>query len=566
MKICIQNLGMVLVLLAVSIFNAQLSTVFAQGTAFTYQGELQNNGLPAKGTYNLMFSLFNTSSGGSAIAGPVTTNGVVVSNGLFAVLIDFGPGVFIGTNYWLEIGVESNGISSFTTLAPRQQLTPTPYAIMANSASNLLGTLPTAQLTGTFSASQLSGTVPSANISGTYGNAVTFNNANNSFTGGGAGLTDVNAAHLNGLTAASFWQLTGNSGTTLGANYLGTSDNQALELHADGQRAFRLEPAMLNSTVVPNVIGGSAGNYVTTGTVGATIGGGGATDSSEPGATNIVDGNFGTISGGYKNLVSGQAGTVPGGENNVAGGNFSFAAGQNAQALNNGSFVWADDSSSSTFADSGPNQFLVRATGGVGINTSEPGAQLHVFQGAGSGQSDNFYSGGPAIFADTSTADGIFACTSVSGGFGVWGEAPSDGVGVFGDTINEDGTGVEGATETGVGVYAIAYTNSGSALTIGGGAIHISGAGTNTDTAAFIQVATAANSTGNHTVIANSLCDGDPDAILLVTPNSSPQGITGVSNNHPIGVMYSAPHWEIFEQDNASMPLNAAFNVLIIKN
>ena len=476
MKICIQNLGMVLVLLAVSIFNAQLSTVLAQGTAFTYQGELQNNGLPAKGTYNLMFSLFNTSSGGSAIAGPVTTNGVVVSNGLFAVLIDFGPGVFTGTNYWLEIGVESNGISSFTTLAPRQQLTPTPYAIMANSASNLLGTLPTAQLTGTFSASQLSGTVPSANISGTYGNAVTFNNANNSFTGGGA------------------------------------------------------------------------------------------TDSSEPGATNIVDGNFGTISGGYKNLVSGQAGTVPGGENNVAGGNFSFAAGQNAQALNNGSFVWADDSSSSTFADSGPNQFLVRATGGVGINTSEPGAQLHVFQGAGSGQSDNFYSGGPAIFADTSTADGIFACTSVSGGFGVWGEAPSDGVGVFGDTINEDGTGVEGATETGVGVYAIAYTNSGSALTIGGGAIHISGAGTNTDTAAFIQVATAANSTGNHTVIANSLCDGDPDAILLVTPNSSPQGITGVSNNHPIGVMYSAPHWEIFEQDNASMPLNAAFNVLIIKN
>ncbi len=124
-----------------------LSTVFAQGTAFTYQGQLQNNGSPASGTYNLTFTLFNTNTSGTAVAGPVTNNAVNVSNGLFTVLIDFGPGVFTGETNWLQIGVESNGVSSFTTLTPRQELTPTPNAIYAASANTLSGTLSASQLT-----------------------------------------------------------------------------------------------------------------------------------------------------------------------------------------------------------------------------------------------------------------------------------------------------------------------------------------------------------------------------------------------------------------------------------
>src|ERR1039458_6791584 len=150
-------------LLALLAFNSQFATAFAQGTAFTYQGQLQNNGSPASGTYNLSFSLFTVSSGGSAIAGPATNSGVLVTNGLFTVLIDFGPGVFTGTSNWLEIAVETNLDSSFTTLAPRQQLTPVPYAIFAASASNLLGSLPAAQLSGTVLLSQLPGAVVTNN-------------------------------------------------------------------------------------------------------------------------------------------------------------------------------------------------------------------------------------------------------------------------------------------------------------------------------------------------------------------------------------------------------------------
>ena len=136
MKKTLRHSFIALALLALSTLNSQLSTLHAQGTAFTYQGQLQNNGLPASGTYNLTFSLFTLGSGGSPVAGPVTTNGVIVTNGLFTVLIDFGSGVWNGTTNWLEIAVETNLAGSFNTLAPRQPITPVPQAIFASTASN----------------------------------------------------------------------------------------------------------------------------------------------------------------------------------------------------------------------------------------------------------------------------------------------------------------------------------------------------------------------------------------------------------------------------------------------
>jgi formylglycine-generating enzyme len=131
-----KSLLSLLLLPSLSTFNLQPSTAHARGTAFTYQGELQNNGSPVSGTYNLTFSLFNTNTSGAAIAGPVTNNGVIVSNGLFMVLIDFGFSAFTGATDWLEIGVETNGVNTFTTLTPRQEITPTPYAITAGTATS----------------------------------------------------------------------------------------------------------------------------------------------------------------------------------------------------------------------------------------------------------------------------------------------------------------------------------------------------------------------------------------------------------------------------------------------
>ncbi len=103
-------------------------------------------------------------------------------NGLFTTTLSFGS-VFNGAAYWLEIGVRTNGSTgSFTILSPRQAITPTPYAITANSASNLLGTLP---------ATQLSGPLPASVLAGVYSNMVSFTNTGNVFSGNGGGLTGL---------------------------------------------------------------------------------------------------------------------------------------------------------------------------------------------------------------------------------------------------------------------------------------------------------------------------------------------------------------------------------------
>ena len=146
----------------------------AQGTAFTYQGRLNNNGSPANGSYDFRFKLYADSLGNTQVSASYLTNAIPVTNGLFITPIDFGAGIFTGSNYWLEVDVKTNNAGSYTVLSPLQAVTPTPYAVFANTASNLSGTLPTAQLTGTIPASQLSGTPTAAvNFTGTLNGDVT---------------------------------------------------------------------------------------------------------------------------------------------------------------------------------------------------------------------------------------------------------------------------------------------------------------------------------------------------------------------------------------------------------
>ena len=170
-------------LTALFVLNFQPTIVHAQTTAFSYQGQLASNGVPVSGTYNLTFSLYSTAGGGSAVAGPVVTNGVIVNNGLFYVSLDFGAGVWNGQTNWLQIGVETNGAASFTTLSPRQEVLPVPYAIFANSASNLIGTLPATQLpAGVLTNNETSSvTLDNLNLNGTLNlpASVTINSGTN---------------------------------------------------------------------------------------------------------------------------------------------------------------------------------------------------------------------------------------------------------------------------------------------------------------------------------------------------------------------------------------------------
>jgi hypothetical protein len=710
-----------LVLLA--IFSTQPTTAHAQGTAFTYQGRLNNGTNAANGIYDLRFAIYDAATAGTQQGSLLTNAATAISNGLFTVTLDFGN-QFPGAARWLEIGVRSNSVGTFQTLNPRQPLTPAPYAVFANTASNVSGSI---------SGSQIFGQVPSSALGGTYSSPVNLSSSGNTFAGDGSGLTGVaklaggNAfagsqtvdgeikamgtfgalSFLNRNNQAETWQwnadnsgmslqnfggsagipwhvaengqvgigtttpankldvqgsadfngsvgigtstpkhkldvngnlwvgsqLNGQTfteisdaiylggsrkylGNTLGAPVDGTTDwlhlmahplsggimfglsgpsdadphsapvplmviqsngkvgigatnpatalqvngivtatgfsgdgsgltglsatnisggkvadallstnvalrsggnifsgNQsfsgniglgtapsaykldllynggsggmhlatssgysaldidapsadtvvrfenagafkwllgnsgssssfflydaaasvnrfwvqggtgnvgigtttpssalqvngtvtattfagsgsAVDFKVNGQRGFRLEYVNNGFESSVNVIGGYSSNYVASGLIGATIAGGGDYFGSGSN-TNAVLSHFGTIGGGYANTVSaggnsstvgggfqntagGNAATVPGGDNNVASGNNSFAAGHRAKAYNLGSFVWADASIGADFASTANNQFLIRASGGVGIGTNNPNDLLHV--------------------------------------------------------------------------------------------------------------------------------------------------------------------------------------------
>jgi hypothetical protein len=118
------------------LINGPVLPACAQGTAFTYQGRLNDGANAASGIYDLQFTVYDsTNQPGTVIAGPLTNLTTSVNNGLFNVALDFGN-VFSGADRFLEIAVRTNGEVPFTALAPRQKISPTPYAVTAGSVAD----------------------------------------------------------------------------------------------------------------------------------------------------------------------------------------------------------------------------------------------------------------------------------------------------------------------------------------------------------------------------------------------------------------------------------------------
>ncbi len=108
---------------------------WSQGSAFTYQGRLTDANQPANGQYDFTFQLLDASTNGNVIGASVRQSPIAATNGVFTTSLDFGNAPFMGRPLWLEIGVRTNGsLSAYKILAPRQPLTPTPYAIFASTA------------------------------------------------------------------------------------------------------------------------------------------------------------------------------------------------------------------------------------------------------------------------------------------------------------------------------------------------------------------------------------------------------------------------------------------------
>jgi hypothetical protein len=205
--------------------------------------------------------------------------------------------------------VRTNGSAAdFTPLSPRQPLTPTPYALFASDAA-----VATTLSTG----ASLSGPVT---VSVGDGPPFLVNSA--------VKVDNLNADFLDNLDSSAFWKLGGNNVTSPTAQFLGTTNNQALEFKVNGQRALRLEP---NTNVAPNMIGGAPVNYVSPRVPGATIGGGGVGNVVQSGALGA------TLGGGNGNTIVTNArnATIGGGEWNTIqrGGTWSTIAGGQLNAI-----------------------------------------------------------------------------------------------------------------------------------------------------------------------------------------------------------------------------------------
>lgn|GEM_PF-1185523 len=128
----------VILSLAVAVGQSSVADAAQMGTAFTYQGRLIDANEPADGLYDLQFKLYNALVGGAQQGIINTVQDLDVIDGYFTVSLDFGSGIFDGSDRWLEIGVragELNDPNGYTLLSPRQQVMSTPYALYAASGT-----------------------------------------------------------------------------------------------------------------------------------------------------------------------------------------------------------------------------------------------------------------------------------------------------------------------------------------------------------------------------------------------------------------------------------------------
>ena len=110
----------------------------AQGNAFSFQGRLNDGTIPANGSYDLQFRLYDAIAGGTQIGAVVARPNTTLINGVFSVALDFGAAAFNNPNsIFIEIAVRPNGNpNAYTILGPRQQLTVVPFAVRAANATN----------------------------------------------------------------------------------------------------------------------------------------------------------------------------------------------------------------------------------------------------------------------------------------------------------------------------------------------------------------------------------------------------------------------------------------------
>ncbi|MCB1626206.1 MAG: hypothetical protein KDI48_00670 [Xanthomonadales bacterium] len=467
-----------------------------QGTAFTYQGRLDDNGQAASGNHDFEFRLFGAATGGTQLALQSRSN-VAVVDGVFSAQLDFGD--MGGEQRWLQISVRPSGGGSFELLTPRQPIDAAPYASRALVAQ-------TAEIANSVAANSVSG---------------------NSIINGSVGGADVDNSQvqlrINGICAPGFAirEILIDGSVLCEEDDVGTGGgggsskavNEESGVSGGGSSGDVTHDEEFAGSGSASTIArsdhqhfgqswsGSAGNGLS---VTNANGGGSAVFASATAASGSTNGILGQNSSTGGNGVSGQALATSGAAWGVYGRSLS-TSGSGVHGL--------------AGATSGTNHGVYGAAlspdgfGGHFQNDATGGMAVGLYGRSESGSGRAVYGFAPAT---SGVSHGVYGETASSSGNGVGGYATASNgpaYGLFGRSDSVSGIGVDGfaAASSGVNIGVRGVSQSGSG--IGGLFTNTSGSGaavglearSSANTGTAIRAATSATTGANVAISASAV-------------------------------------------------------------
>jgi hypothetical protein len=395
----------------------------AQAAQFVYEGRLDDRGQPANGRYDLKLTAFGQAAGGTNLAAPVTVTDVAVKDGQFRVELDLP--LVAADQVWLEVALRGSGEPGFSAIPGRSKAIAAPLIGACWSTTGDSGSDPSTNFIGTTDAQPFvvrtrnaqslriepstvifSGQPITTNtIAGSSANSVTAGVRGATIAGGGVpggGDSDPDFGGENPNRVTDHYGTVGGGYGNQAGDAAGTPADRPFAT-VGGGRANAASAAWSSvgggdsntASGIWSTVGGGSLNAASA--AWSSVGGGDSNTASGDRSTvgggfrNTASGNGSTVGGGENNTASGVASTVSGGTLNCAGSATSWAGGRRAKVKpgsdpggsgpcsglapypggngDQGTFVWAD-SQDANFVSTGPNQFLVRADGGLLFNTN----------------------------------------------------------------------------------------------------------------------------------------------------------------------------------------------------
>lgn len=459
------------------------------GSGFTYQGRLNDGGVPANGNYDMIFNLYDAPTNGNVLGSFSIFGAVPVSNGLFTVELnaynEFGTNAFNGQARWLQIGVRTNNnnaMNPWIFLDPRQPLDCAPQAMFAMNANN--ASFASSVADGSISSAKLApGAVAWTNITGIPFNAAVpysagpglslswLNQFSVNFGGSGIANTAARSDHnhfgsawggsasyasglgvTNGSTSSAVG-LYGQQGTGSGFPYLFGNTAGVWGESSQGSGVWGASGYATGAGVAGVATSTNGANKGVSGVSLSTSGTGvHGNVTATNGATKGVVGQSASSSGlGVHGLATSATGGTIGVRGDTASGNGNGVLGYASALWGNANGVYGESAAINGVGVFGRSTFVTGNGPNYGVV----------------GQSESIY--GYGVFGHTTSPNGLTygiggQSDSVSG-YGVYGLGSS---GVVGKSTTSSGIGVVGQSDAVQGVAVVARSQSGISLKAAG--------------------------------------------------------------------------------------------------